>query len=308
MPRTESAVMQANPFAPCLKGFRLDFAVPEGHPVSMKTLLRMMALALCMTCADAAVINISGTLTWKVTQPDCTFKLDGAIQNLSSTGTSSGSLKMVLWATPTQFPSRGYAVAEFNMGPVGGGYQIDSFKEKVGVFIPKITGSYYFTIAILEYTTSGWLNRDFVTTGRKRLDNGEFVTGSKWVVPNNPVIDPPEKLKTKQRVVLTVKADEDLDLISSGTHAKTSVTIQKNGKARVVTGSEEEDYTYLYNIGKSTIYGNKVHTGRLYLDPEDITGSSTVTLYFHSPTSGVYKNIEENPDGGSTTWGLFILK
>jgi hypothetical protein len=289
-------------------GFPLDFAVTGKHRSPMKTLLCALISVLCLTGMDASTIRITGTLTWKVKKPDCTFKLDGAIQNLSSSGTTSGSLKMVLWATPAAFPSKGYAVAEHNMGQLAGGYQFDNFKEVVPEFIPKITGNYYFSIAILEYTTSGWLNRAYITTGRNRLDNGEFVTGSKWVPPTGEIIDPPAKLPNGQKLTLTVKSDGDLNQIKSGTRAKTNVLFKTKTKAIVTISGDEWDYLRTYNVGKSNLYNQKVPVGKLYLDPEESTGSSTVTLFFQTPTSGIYKNIEENPEGGGTTWGLFTVK
>ena len=274
----------------------------------MKTLLCAVVAVLCMARLDAASIRIDGTLSWKVKKPDCTFKLDGSIWNLSPAGTASGSLKMVLWATPAPFPSRGYAIAEHNLGQIGGNHYITNFTEKVPVSIPKITGKYHFSISILEYTYSGWLNRAYITTGEELLANGEFVTGTKWVIPVNPVIAPPARLNLKDGLVLTVRADEKLNMITSGTRSKTAITIRKKHKAKVVIAGDDWDYLYTYTTGKRLFATTKVPVGRLYLDPEDTTGSSTLTLYFQSPTSGFYKNIEENPDGGSTTWGVFNYK
>jgi hypothetical protein len=68
------------------------------------------------------------------------------------------------------------------------------------------------------------------------------------------------------------------------------------------------DDFYTYTLGKSNLNGTKVPLGKLYLDPVDFSGSSTLKLYFQSPTSGVYSNREENPNGGGTTWGAFTLK
>jgi hypothetical protein len=274
----------------------------------MKTLLCALIAVLGMAGLDASTIRIAGTLTWKVKKPDCIFKLDGAIQNLSPSGSASGSLKMVLWVTPAAFPSRGYAIAEHNMGQIGGGFQINSFKETVPVSIPKITGNYYFSISILEFSTSGWLNRAYITTGRNLLDNGELVTGSKWLPPLGAIIAPPTVLVKGQKISLTVKSDGDLNQIKSGTRAKTNVLFKSKTKAIVTVSGEESDYLSTYNVSKSNLNNQKVPVGKLYLDPEESTGSSTVTLFFQSPTSGIYKNIEENPEGGGTTWGLFVLK
>lgn len=280
----------------------------ETHPVSMKTFLRAWMVILFLPLVQAASIQISGTLTWKIKQPDCTFKLDGTIANYSQSGTTSGTLKMVLWATPAQFPSKGYAIAEHTMGQLAGGYQFKSFTEKVSVDMPKITGNYYFAISILEYTYSGWLNRAYVTSGRKQLDNGEFVTGIKWPVPAAPVIAPPAKLFINDVISLTPRADAELDGITADTRAKTTITLTKKGGAKVVFGSDDWDSVRTYTVGKSMILEKRVPVGKLYLDPKGRTGSSTVTLFFQSPTSGTYRAIEENPDGGGTYWGTFKYK
>ena len=272
----------------------------------MKTLLCVFAAILCMTRLDAANIVINGTLTWKVTKPYCTFKLDGAIQNLGPG--PSGTLKLILWATPAQFPSRGYALAEHNLGQLSVGYQFNDFSHKTLVNIPKIDGKYYFTVAVLEYTTAGWLNRDYVTTDRKSLDQGEFMTGTKWLVPVEPILPPPSKLAVGGQLKLTVRADENFDGIVQGTRAKTTVTMEKQGGATVLIAGMKSDWIRTYTVGKSSINNQKVPTGKLYLDPEDTTGSSTITLFFQSSTSGVYKNVTNNTHGGNTTWGTFTFK
>ena len=274
----------------------------------MKSLIRVLAAALCIASAGAANIAITGTLSWKITQPDCTFKLDGAIVNLSPAGTSSGTLRLILWATPAAFPSRGFALAEHIIGQVDGGYQINSFSATVPVYMQKITGNLNFTVAVLEYTTAGWLNRDYITTGKKKVENGDFITGFPWIIPNKTVIDPPTKMVTGNKVVLTVKANESYAAITPGTRAKTNITMIEKGKATVTIAGDDSTSARKYTVTKSTLYQKKVPVGKLYLDPLDTTGSSTVTLFFQSTKSGVYKNVEENPQGGGTTWGTFTFK
>lgn len=274
----------------------------------MKTLLRVLAAALSIASVQAANIVISGTLSWKIFQPDCTFKLDGAIANLSPAGTSSGTLRLILWATPAAFPSKGYALAEHILGPLDGGYQFDNFSATVPVYMQNITGNLNFTIAVLEYTTAGWLNRAYVTTGRKKVENGDFITGLPWVIPNKPVIDPPAKMVADNKLTLAVAANEDLKAITPGTRAKTRITLVGKNKATITIAGDESTSMRKYTVKNSTLYQKKVPVGRLHLDPLDTTGSSTVTLYFQSAKSGVFKNVEENPQGGGTTWGTFTFK
>jgi hypothetical protein len=272
----------------------------------MKTLIRALLAALCLTFPVGATIVLNGTLTWKVAKPNCTFKMDGGIQNLGPG--ASGALKLILWATPAKFPSRGYALASYNLGYLQAGTQFADFKFKTPVNIPKIDGNFFFTVAVLELTTSGWLNRAYVTTGTETLDQGELMTGVKWLVPLKPIIQPPSKLTTGSQLKLTVRADRDLDGIIRGTWAKTTVTMEKNGFAEVLVAGDESDWFRSYSVGKSFINNTKVPTGKLELDPEDTTGSSTITLFFQSPKAGVYRNVITNPRGGSTTWGTFTYK
>lgn len=307
MRRTETAVMQANPSPPARRqpatapGFRLDLMAGRVDPEGMKTLVAALAGLLLMSAANASDIRISGTPSWTITKPDCTFKLDGAIQNLSPSNTSSGSLKLVLWATLLPFPSRGYPLAEVNIGQLPGGYQLDNFTRRTTVKIPEITGEYHFTIAVLEYTLSGWQTRAFTATGKKRLDAGNFTTGAKWVVPSKAPKPPPSRLKVGDKLAMTPRADAELDGITPGTDAKTTATINAAGKTSLVYGSRKSTASYAYSVAPGTLNGAKYSTGKLVLNPSSSSQSATILLYFQSPISGVYKRTEN----GRVTWGLF---
>lgn len=310
MPCTETATLQAIPFpiaaGPFVLTFRLDFGLHGTDPVCMRTLLTAWMALIFAAQLNATNIFINGTLTCKITKPFCTFKMDGAIQNLGPG--PSGPLKLVLWATVAEFPSRGYTLAEYTFSGLPAGYQASNFSYKTFINIPRIDGKYYFTISVLELTSSGWLNRDYVTTGRENLNQGEIMTGYKWSVPLKPVIDPPSKLLVGKKLTLSVRANPDLDGIVKGTWADTNIIMEKNLAATVRITGEETDWLRTYTVGKSTLINHKVPTGKLYLDPEDTTGSATITLFFQSATSGVYKNVQTNPRGGGTTWGWFSYK
>lgn len=272
----------------------------------MRTLLTTWMALVFAAQLNASNIFIDGTLTCKIAKPFCTFKMDGGIQNLGPG--PSGALKLVLWATVANFPSRGYTLAQYNLSGLQAGQQIGDFSQKTFIDIPRIDGQYYLTISVLELTTSGWLNRDYVTIGRETLDQGEIMTGYKWALPVKPVIPPPAKLLVGKKLTLSVRADPDLDGIVKGTWAKTTITMEADRAATVSITGEETDWLRTYTVGKSTLINKKVPTGKLYLDPEDTTGSATITLFFQSATSGVYKNVQTNPRGGATTWGWFSYK
>lgn len=271
----------------------------------MKTLFRALAALCCVASLQAATLKLDGTLSWKISKPDCTFSLDGSLQNLSPSGSSSGTLILVLWATPYAYPSQGYRLATCSLGQLGGGYQFTSHKWTGVAEVPKITGEYYFTVSVMEYYGNTWMNRAFYTTGRKLLDNGEFVTGAKWTAPVKPIIAPPSKLTVGDKIILKARADEDFDKITSGTRAKTQIVIRKRGKTVVTIGEDRSTWTRDYSNGFAKYNKVRSPVGKLVLDDTDSSDTSTITLFYQSPTSGIYRSVGQDILGGGTIWGTF---
>ncbi|RYD49194.1 MAG: hypothetical protein EOP83_25455, partial [Verrucomicrobiaceae bacterium] len=121
----------------------------------MKTLFLALAMAFCLVRAEAASFSLDGDLTYNVTEPRASFQLKGKLRNV---GTNSGTLKLVLWATPKRFPYPGYVVGQVTVGALPSGYQFTSFTVHTPAKLPATTGNYYFTVVIAEYTASGWRN------------------------------------------------------------------------------------------------------------------------------------------------------
>ena len=130
-------------------------------------------MMFCLARVDATVLRLEGDLTWNVTVPQCGFKLNGELQNLGSAGT--GPIKLVLWATPAPYPSAGYNVGEYTLGQIPAGSQLSDFTVKTKSNLPFVNGTFYFTIAVVEYTLAGWRNVLLVPTGTRALYNGNFV-------------------------------------------------------------------------------------------------------------------------------------
>lgn len=269
----------------------------------MKLLLLALALVSALPRLEAAAISVSGTAAWKIKLQDCIFSVDGSIQNNSPGGTISGTIMLVLWATPAPFPAQGYRIADHTLGQLNGGYQFNSFTAKVPANVPNISGDFYFTISVLEYTTtSGWMTRDYVDTGVHHLEDGVFITGGKWRIPNTPVTAPPATVHKGDQFVLTLKATDQLNLIVDDSQVKWKAAIGRNDKATINFAGETSPAHYTYAVKNDTLRGNNVPVGRLILD--DGTSDWTVTLYFQGPDSGIYKNVV----AGGTTWGVFTYK
>lgn len=261
----------------------------------------------------AANIKFSGNSTWKLQNGECLFTVTGSIQNLSTDGLMSGTLKLVLWATPQAFPATGPLISEYNLYPLGSLQQINSFTAKAPANLPALSGSYHFTVAVMEYTGNGWATRDYRGSGAKLMENGNFVTGDKWTLPNQPVIAPPAKIIDRKRLNLTLKATQEFDAIALDSQTQTNIRTTPQNKAIVTISGKTEVAARGYSVRPGSYNDNRVRSGRLILNYAKAAGLSipwnnTLTLYFHTKTSGTYKSVEVNPDGGSTTWGVFTYR
>jgi hypothetical protein len=276
-------------------------------------LLIALSAVIVATLAPAANIKISGSPTWNIINSQCTFKLSGSIQNLSSDNTYSGRLRMFLWATATPYPAQGVVVAEHTLGVLFAGQQLGGFTATVPANLPKLSGDYYFTITIIEDTTNGVATRDYVAAGLRKLEAGEFVTGTMWTLPNLPVVAPPKKFKQRNRLISTLKATENLSLIPIDFQARTNIKGTLDGKVNVTVGATVTPAKRRYSVRRATYYDKRVRVGNLRLDYAAAAGISipwhtTYTLFFHSKNSGTYRSVEVLPNGGRTTWGSFTFR
>lgn len=280
----------------------------------MKTLLALCALlVMSLPAAADSIIRIVPTPKWRITPPVCQFTVNGPIQNLSPAGTVSGTLKLVLYMSPTKFPAPGATpVAEHTLGQLGGQYQFDKVNAKVAANVPKLTGDFYFTVAVVEYTNAGWRVRAFVDTGLRKVKNGVFVTGKKWVIPKDTVLPPPAKLRNGTRFTFTTKATELLDQIAPPAQTTTEVAIQKGRNCRYTSPVGKTKAKYTYKPGRAKVRGVPVDIGKLKVDFAAASGStsqteSQFTLYFVTANAGYYKRTDIAGSGRLVAWGTFKM-
>jgi hypothetical protein len=273
----------------------------------MKKIFPILALILCTLRMNAATLQVTGDLKWDITEPRLTFKLVGGLKNTSPGGTTSGTLKLVLWAG--QIPTaRTYNIGEYNLGQLGGGQQFSSFSVKTTPNVPTVSGKYYFTIAVLEYTTGGWFNRLLIQTGPENLLAGNFKDQVKWKIPTAKVTPPVPALVPGQRLQLTLKATEYLNQFPTEYQSLTSIFLDSTTKATVKTLSGKSTAAFTYKIDSSKLNSKKVSVGSLYLDYSNSTSYATITLFFQGVSSGTYKSVETVASKPETTWGTFSLR
>ncbi len=293
----------------------LDFRFQKIKEIPVKTILCLIAMMFCMARVDAAYLRLEGDLKWDVTMPQCTFKLDGELQNLSSVGT--GPLKLVLWVTSTPFPSPGQIVGDFLLGSLPGNSQFTDFTVETKARLPFSTGSFYFTIAVVEYTTAGWRNVLLVPTGTRLLRNGNFVDQVRWTIPKAPVVAPPAVIGRGDLITLTERATGDFNRFPVIWQDRIKLDFWSSSKLSYSLRSRKVDVFYIYSVVRTTLKGKKVKTGKLVLtddaDLDDISFKNTIHLYFQGPDYGTYKStvtgtLWTGTLGSSVTWGTFKLQ
>jgi hypothetical protein len=274
----------------------------------MKILFCGWLILLCLARLGATPLTIDGELNWDITEPRCVFKLDGTISNY--TPDISGTLKLVLWATPRPFPSQGYVIAEYRLGQLPSGSQFKDFKVKTTSDIPNISGDFYMTIAIIEFTSAGWKNVAKSDTGIRRLQVGNFPSQAKWTFPTLPITEPSSNIVSGNTLRLTALATEDSNAFPLDSQDKTKLTVLKGSKVSVSSRAGKKPVTYTYRK-KLTKLGNKsVKVGSLVINyggKDPLVTQTSLTLYFHSANSGTYKSLELG-SAKETIWGSFTVK
>lgn len=281
----------------------------------MKTILCLVALMFCVARIDASILRLDGDLTWNVTVPQCKFKLKGGLQNLSST--STGTIKLVLWATKAPYPSAGYNVGEYTFGQIPPSSQLSDFTVKTKSNLPEVNGTFYFTITVLEYTLAGWRNVLLVPTGTRALFNGNFVGQPKWLFPIAPVVAPPASIVTGDVIKLIERATGEFNKFPLGWQEKITLTAKSSNKIKFANNSRDATVRYDYSVQKTTYRNKKVSYGKLVLtsgERDNPIFKNTISLFFQGPDYGTYKSIVTgNLLGGTTftsatTWGSFKLQ
>lgn len=281
----------------------------------MKTILCLFAMMFCLARVDASVVRLDGDLTWNITVPQCQFRLRGDLQNLS--GGSTGTIKLVLWATKLPFPSAGFNVGEYTFGQIPPSSQLSDFTVKTKSNLPFVNGEFYFTIAVVEYTVAGWRNVLLVPTGTRVLFNGNFVDQPKWIFPIAPVVAPPTSIVKGDVITLIQRATGDFNGFPLRWRERITLTANSSSKMKFASNSRDATVRYDYSVQKATLKSKKVSYGKLVLtsaERNNPTFRNTINLFFQGPDYGTYKSIVSgNLLGGTTltsatTWGTFKLQ
>jgi hypothetical protein len=279
----------------------------------MKFLLGLVALMLCLTRVDAAYLKLNGDLTWNVTDPQCSFRLKGKLQNL---GPTTGSLRLALWATTVPYPAGGTLVAEFPLGQLGGGYQFENFTFKTKATLPPENGQIYYTITVMEFTTAGWRNQLMVPTGTQTMFQGQFADQKKWKLPRRRLVDPPARLGPGNLVILNEKAMSNLNLFPAGWRQRYKLEVKNETVIEYEDRNLDEKVDFEYKVSRRKYLGRRADVGVLeleYTGKGNIKFTEKVYLFFQGPNRGTYMSSVQGSLWGESTnpwkaWGTFRLK
>ncbi len=279
----------------------------------MKTLLCLFALMVCLTKVEAAYLKLNGELTWNVTDPQCSFRLKGKLQNL---GATTGSLRLALWATTVPYPASGTLVAQFPLGQLGSGYQFENFTFKTRATLPPENGQIYYTITVMEFTPAGWRNQLMVPTGTQTMFQGQFANQAKWQLPRTKLVDPPAQLEPGQRLILKEKALSNLNEFPLGWRQLYKLDVRNEKVIGYQNRNLKENVGFKYKLVKRKYLGKRSDVGLLelkYTGKYDIKFTEKVYLFFSGPNRGTYfSSVKGSLWGASTNpwkvWGTFKLK
>ncbi|RYD84936.1 MAG: hypothetical protein EOP84_04060 [Verrucomicrobiaceae bacterium] len=282
-----------------------------------KVILLFFSL-LCGILTAGSSINFEGGHYWSIRNNACNFT-GGNIVNNDPAGNRSGTLRICLVASPSVFPSKGYRVATATIGTLKGGYGYFDYKFTASASVPNITGFYYFTIVVEEFTQSGWVTAEYISNNASMyLKKGIFSRAPVWKAPAGAIIKPMANFKSGNTIFLVHQGgksgDGSIGYIPPGSQLSMKMQASSGGRAVFVGGTKTKtDVLYSYKVGKSDYKGKSCQVGRLFVDfgtPVGTTSYGDHTLYFQSKNKGFYrsKDVTTNIGLNGESWGIFGIK
>jgi hypothetical protein len=113
--------------------------------------------------APVTIIQLLGSSSWRTLGSKINIKVS-KVSNLSTSG-KSGSLRLRVWATKSKYRGgriRGYVLGTRDLDGLSAGYYYSKINGYVALHRPP-SRTYYSAITLEEFTTSGWVIRDFVS-------------------------------------------------------------------------------------------------------------------------------------------------
>ncbi len=116
----------------------------------------------------SSTVGLQGSAYWSISGNQINIQASKVV-NLGTNTT--GSLRLQVWVTRSRYTGgsiSGYVVGTKNLGTLRAGYAYTGISGYVSYTRPP-SGTYYDVITVEEYTSGGWVIRDFATSGTSQL-------------------------------------------------------------------------------------------------------------------------------------------
>ncbi len=274
----------------------------------------VLGVASCGSLRAQSQLVMIGEPQWEIKNGVCTFSLlaETKIINQGPAETLSGSLRLSLVMTANPFPDVGTLVSAADIGQLPGGYEISNFSVPAPVQIPLVTGYRYFTLAVEEFTDSGWVTHFSGGSNLVYLRQGVVGTPPVWK-PKGQVISPSISTPAGMRVVFIQKAVQvggKAYVVPKNDQFSISARLNISGRTVVYQGAipKGAGADWSYKGGNAKWQGKSCRVGVLVIDYGVTQGESvksTYSLFFQKDGRGFYKATYGEGNESVTTWGLF---
>lgn len=132
--------------------------------------LAAAALWLFLTVVAQAAPRFSGPVRYDFANNQTSIVLQADLIDNSSKENASGTLQLQLWATTYQYEGgtiRGTLLASTKMEGLSPGQFYKGFRKTVPYSAPAVKGSYFMTMALLEYRNGGYVIAHYINMNNK---------------------------------------------------------------------------------------------------------------------------------------------
>lgn len=277
----------------------------------------IVGIACCGSLSGQSQLVVIGEPLWEIENGVCIFSLSGEtkIINQGPAEVLSGSLRLSLVMTANPFPDVGTLVSAADIGQLQGGYEFSDSSTSAPVQIPSVTGYRYFTLAVEEFTSSGWVTYFSGRSELVYLRQGVVSTPPIWKPLTGRVIPPPISAPAGMKVVFNQKALQvggKAYVVPKIDQFSISARLSRGGRTVVYQGANPKGAgaDWSYKGGKAKWQGKSCRVGVLVIDygvTQGKSAKSTYWLFFQKDGRGFYKATYVVGKESVTSWGLFTL-
>jgi hypothetical protein len=274
-------------------------------------------LAGCCSLRAQSQLLLVGEPMWEIRDGVCQFKFAGetALINQGPSDYLSGSMRIGLMLTANPLPDERFPISVADLGQLQGGYQFSNFSTSAPAAIPPVTGFRYFTLAIEEFTSNGWVTHFVGRSQLSYLKQGVVGPPPLWKPRTGRVIPVPVEKPAGLTVKFSQKAVQlggKIHIVSKIDQFSLSAKLGHSGRTVVYRSAipRGNGADWSYKSGKAKWHGKGYRVGVLVIDYGVTLGKrakTTYWLYFQKSGRGFYKATHVGGDGSFTTWGMFTL-